>query len=87
MFLGYILNHLSGYLESIPEDTVDKLEMPISIQCVCWGRKPENLKETPKAQEENENHTHTQHTQRADAGTEPMMPHMLGKCGNNKATV
>ncbi|KAK3528241.1 hypothetical protein QTP86_027954 [Hemibagrus guttatus] len=48
--------------------TTYNLEMPISLQCMFLdqGRKPEHLEETPAAQGEHANSTHT-----AEAGIEP----------------
>ncbi|KAK3524310.1 hypothetical protein QTP70_027867, partial [Hemibagrus guttatus] len=48
--------------------TTDNLEMPVNLQCMSLdrGRKPEYPEETPKAQGEHANSTHT-----AEAGIEP----------------
>ncbi|KAK3568757.1 hypothetical protein QTP86_016275 [Hemibagrus guttatus] len=48
--------------------TTDNLEMPINLQCMSldWEKKPEYLGETPEAQREHANSTHT-----AEAGIKP----------------
>ncbi|KAK3550285.1 hypothetical protein QTP86_023824 [Hemibagrus guttatus] len=49
--------------------------MPINLQCMSldWGRKPEYLEETPEAQGEHANSTHT-----AEAGIEPPTLEVMG---------